>query len=112
MGTHDPIPFGALVEPKAARGERRVETRRRTHGRAIATIREPGAMPVLTPVELTDASERGLGILSQKPATPGASVRLYFHGEVVPGRTGVVARCDRDGDAWRLGVRCDMRMAA
>jgi len=112
VGRHSPIPFGAIVEPKAPRPERRVETRRRTGGQAIVTIREEGAMPILTPVELLDASTHGLGIRSEKPALPGARVRLYFHGEVMPGRTGVVARCDRDGDAWRLGVRCDMRMAA
>ncbi|MEZ6242598.1 MAG: PilZ domain-containing protein [Phycisphaerales bacterium] len=112
METDAPIPFGALVEPKAPWSERRLETRQRTGGQAIVTIREEGAMPILTPVELLDTSTHGLGIRSEKPAMPGARVRLYFHGEVMPGRTGVVARCDWDGEAWRLGVRCDMRIAA
>ncbi len=111
--SHDgPIPFAPLIEPKPWRPERRHESRQRAEGRAIVTIRERGRMPMLAPVELLDASEHGVGILSEKPAMPGARVRLYFHGQVTPGRTGVVARCEPEGDAWRLGVRCDMRMAA
>ncbi len=112
MSTNASIRFAPMIEPKPWKPERRLESRQPAGGRAIVTIREQGQMPILAPVELLDASEHGVGIRSEKPAMPGAAVRLYFHGEVMPGRTGVVARCDRDGEGWRLGVRCDMRMAA
>lgn len=107
-----PIPFSVLVEPKGRGEDRRAECRRAAEGTALATIRESGRPARLTPIEVLDASEHGLGIRVDAPASAGAEVRVYFHSGVVPGRTGVVARCEPDGEAWRVGIRCDMRLAA
>ena len=101
----DTLPFVRTVE-------RRGETRQRTRGEALATIIADDGDVSLARAELLDASIRGLGVRLSQRATRGARIKLYFNGEVTPGRSGVVTHCEaRDGE-WVAGVACDLALAA
>jgi hypothetical protein len=92
--------------------DRRGEIRQRTHGEALATIVTDDGDVSLARAELLDASIRGLGLRLSQRASRGARIKLYFNGEVTPGRTGVVTHCEHaDGD-WVAGVACDLALAA
>ena len=107
MDRLEPIPLC-----QAPPGERRAEARQSTRGNAIATVCTPDGDVRLAHAELLDASIRGLGLCLNQPAPDGSRIKLYFNGEVTPGRTGTVARCENAGSDWVVGVACDLKLAA
>ncbi len=104
-----PISF---QDAREAEHDRRAEMRQATRGHAIATITTDDGDVRLARAELVDASIQGLGVRLSQAAPTGSRIKLYFHGEVTPGRTGTIARCDASGNAWAVGVACDLQLAA
>lgn len=92
--------------------ERRSEARQATRGSALATITTSDGDVRLARAELNDASIRGLGVRLNQAAPTGSRIKLYFNGEVTPGRTGYVSRCREAGEGWDVGVACDLKLAA
>lgn len=66
----------------------------------------------LTRVELTDESRAGLGLLCPVEVPRGTRFSLYASGAPLPHTTGIVARCAPEGEDFRVGLRCDQRLAA
>lgn len=96
----------------AARPERRREARQATRGEALATITTDDGDVRLARAALVDASIHGLGVRLNQAAPRGSRIKLYFNGEVTPGRTGYVARCGASSEGWEVGVACDLTLAA
>lgn len=90
---------------------RRTSDRAPRAGAAMAAFFDEDGALSLTRVELMDVSDGGLGLLSPVGVPTGVRFSLYW-GASVPHTTGVVARCAPDGDEYRVGLRCDQRMAA
>lgn len=92
--------------------ERRGDERAPTSGSVMAAfIDEDGAF-TLTRVELVDSCDNGLGLLSPVPVDAGRRFTLYAGPVPLAHDSGVVARCAREGEAFRIGLRCDRQMAA
>ncbi len=101
-----------IAQARTGTTERRSESRQATRGHAIATITTDDGDVRLARAELIDASIRGLGVRLNQAAPTGSRIKLYFNGEVTPGRTGYVSRCRESGQAWDVGVACDLSLAA
>lgn len=76
-----------------------------------AFIDDDGAF-TLTRVDLVDASNRGLGLISPVQVEPGRRFTLYAGPVPLAHDSGVVARCRREGDGFRIGLSCDRLLAA
>ncbi|MFZ4573137.1 MAG: PilZ domain-containing protein [Phycisphaerales bacterium] len=106
--------IASTVFPSGLAGERRDDPlrfdRRRAErhgvgGEAVAVFTdEPGPGKILK-VCLLDASESGLGVRSPVPIAPGAAFSLMPDKTVWPRHVGIVVRCERDGDGYKLGLR-------
>ncbi|MEX2218124.1 MAG: hypothetical protein WD749_05135 [Phycisphaerales bacterium] len=92
--------------------ERRAHKRDDRSGSAMAAFYDASGDLTLCPVTLVDRSCAGLGVLCEIAAAPGSRFTLYGSDLPVPHMQGVVARCDRAGRGFRLGLRCDARLAA
>ncbi len=79
---------------------------------AAFTDEETGEL-TLTRLDLIDSSGCGLGLRSPLKITPGHRFSLYGIGRrPLPYRTGIVAGCRSEGEQYRIGLRCDSRIAA
>lgn len=96
----------------ALRLERRSGERRAQPGAAMAAFFDEDGALSLTRVELMDSSPGGLGLRCPVEIEPGVRFSLYSGSIPLPHTTGVVARCEPDGDDFRIGLRCDLRLAA
>ncbi len=91
--------------------DRRRETRLPVEGNAMAAF-SSGHEPVrLTPVDLLDASDHGIGVLSPVPVEEGSTLCLYpTTGVNQPNldsrRIGLVVRCEPKPEGYIIGVRC------
>jgi len=92
--------------------ERRSAVRRPKRGNLLAVILGGPGPARLAPVQMTDESATGMGLTSSLPATPGQSIGLYVPGSPFGAIAGLVARCERHGTGWRLGLRTRQRMVA
>lgn len=92
--------------------ERRDGDRRPLAGAAMAAFYDDDGALSLTRVQLLDWSPRGLGLRCPMPIEPGTRFCLYTEALALPHTTGVVARCIPDGEEFRIGLRCDARLAA
>lgn len=111
-----------LCEPKtrsaspsdrdSLRFERRGGDRRPQGGAAMAAFFDEDGALSLTRVELLDASGGGLGLRSPVAIEPGVRFCLYSNSTRLPHTTGIVARCEPDEEEFRIGLRCDARIAA
>lgn len=109
----------AGVEPKpatadrtafeAAQVERRTGERVKARGQGVATFIDPDGRLWLTRVTLVDRSVDGIGIRCPVRVTPGASFRCSVDGRI---DSGSVAHTRGRGGAYRVGLRCERRMAA
>lgn len=91
--------------------DRRTSERASRAGAAMAAFFDEDGALSLTRVELVDVSDGGLGLVCPVDVMPGVRFSLYW-GTSVPHTTGVVARCVRDGDDYRIGLQCDRKLAA
>jgi hypothetical protein len=66
----------------------------------------------LSPVRIIDTSPVSVGLECAVPAAPGSRVTLYGADLPTPRVSGTVARCQRRGEGYRIGVRCDGDRAA
>ncbi len=92
--------------------DRRTWSRTPRQGSAMAAFFDEDGALSLTRVELTDESQGGLGLLCPVEVPRGVRFSLYSTGFPLPHTTGIVARCSPDGEDYRVGLRCDQRIAA
>lgn len=103
----------AALDVRPFRFERRAHGRERISGEAMAAFFDEDGALGLTRVQLVDASESGLGLVCPVQIEKGARFCLYSESLALPHTTGFVARCDAEGEDWRVGLRCcDARRAA
>ncbi len=111
-------PPSSQIEPAAngtagsIRAERRAAIREGAAGGVMAAFGSPVEGVTLTHVELLDRSNTGLGLRSPVPVEIGSRFALYPGLARVPATAGTVARCEPEGDEFRIGLRCDPRRAA
>jgi hypothetical protein len=53
-----------------------------------------------------------MGLLCPVELEPGVRFCLYSAATRLPHTTGVVVRCVPEGEEFRIGLRCDARLAA
>lgn len=92
--------------------DRRAARREPQAASAMAALYDAAGDVSLSPVKVVDAGRGGLGLLSPLPAAPGSRVTLYGDELPAPHMNATVVRCERAGKQFRLGVRCDARIAA
>jgi PilZ domain-containing protein len=92
--------------------ERRVGDRKAQTGMAMAAFYDEDGALSLTRVRILDSSDGGMGLLCPVEVQPGVRFSLYSGTIPLPHLTGTVARCIRDRDEFRVGLRCDLKMAA
>lgn len=91
--------------------DRRRGTRWPAVGEPMAVFSQDGRT-FLTRVELLDAGDRGVGILCPTQVEPGMSVTLHTRSPVKPQVIGIVTRCERHGEVFRIGIRGSAARAA
>jgi predicted N-acetyltransferase YhbS len=99
-------------QPDRLRLERRAEERSPLSGSVMGAFVDDEGAFTLTRVELIDESAAGLGLLSPVEIQPGRRFTLYVGPLHVAHDSGVVARCEMEDEGYRVGLRCDGRMAA
>ena len=102
----------AAIDIRPFRFERRSEGRDEICGEAMAAFFDEEGALGLTRVRLIDSSSRGLGLVCPVEVESGSRFCLYSDATRLLHTTGVVARCEADGEDWRIGLRCDARRAA
>ena len=100
-----------MQSSQAFKLDRRTSERKARAGAAMAAFFDEDGALSLTRVELIDVSDGGLGLVCPVDVAPGVRFSLYWGGSV-PHTTGVVARCVQDGEEFRIGLRCDRKLAA
>jgi len=104
-----PVPDEAAIASSnqdcSYRFDRRRSGRRRATGEAMAIFSDLDGRHLLARVEITDTSGAGLGFLAPLPVEPGMGVALNTHGPGHPRFVGAIARCERQGEAFRIGAR-------
>lgn len=107
------FPFESAASPPETplAFDRRRYSRMASGGSFVISYRDDSGAGI-TRVDLLDTSPTGLGVRSPVPLPPGTRVALFINGNTVPGRTGVVVRCERDERGFRAGLACDARLAA
>ena len=92
--------------------DRRIGWRTPAEGALLAAVPAGDGMR-LTPLDLQDASEAGVGARCRGPIRPGTRISLYPVGATVARDCGVVARCDEHPDGgYLIGIAFDTRLAA
>lgn len=94
------------------RFDRRRDDRRAAQGTRMAVFSDAAGRHLLTRVELCDASDSGVGFYSPVAVEPGMSVVLDVRWPATGGTLGTVARCERAGAVYRVGIRGAGRRAA
>lgn len=94
------------------RFDRRRGPRRATEGASMAVFSDATGRTLLARVEVFDVSSGGMGLLTSVPVDPGMSVTLHPGTTLTPGAYGLVARCDRIGEVYRVGLRATAVRAA
>lgn len=92
--------------------DRRTGERLPRSGSAMAAFFDDDGALSLTRVELADESLAGLGLVCPVEVPRGTRFSLYSTGTPLPHTTGIVARCSPEGEDFRIGLRCDQRIAA
>ncbi|MCC6321268.1 MAG: hypothetical protein IT438_07520 [Phycisphaerales bacterium] len=93
------------------RFERRREDREAAEGSLAASYSGDGRVGI-TRLELVDRSPSGLGVRTRVRIEPGMIVTICPKGSTIPWMAGCAVRCERDGEAWRVGIAFDTRRAA
>jgi hypothetical protein len=91
--------------------ERRKVPRREVKGGAMAVFSSGRGAGTLARVELLDASWTGLGVVSPMEVEPGTSVSVIPEHAMSPRQIGIVVRCEKFEDGWRLGLQCRTQKA-
>ncbi len=91
--------------------ERRKVPRREIKGGAMAVFSSGRGAGTLARVELLDASWTGLGVVSPMEVEPGTAVSVIPEHAMSPRQIGIVVRCEKFNDGWRLGLQCRTQKA-
>lgn len=91
--------------------ERRKVPRREVKGGAMAVFSSGRGAGTLARVELTDASWTGLGVVSPMEVEPGTAVSVIPEHAMSPRQVGIVVRCEKFENGWRLGLQCRTQKA-
>ncbi len=92
--------------------ERRTTPRAKVNGQAMAVFSSESSAGSLTYVSLVDASGNGLGVISPIAVEPGTAFSMVPETGNFPRAVGVVVRCDKLDDAYRLGLATAARRVA
>lgn len=92
--------------------ERRTNPRARVNGQAMAVFSSATSAGSLTYVSLVDASSNGLGVLSPIPVEPGTPFSIVPETGNFPRAVGVVVRCEKFDDSYKLGLATAARRVA
>ncbi|GDX98126.1 hypothetical protein LBMAG48_05300 [Phycisphaerae bacterium] len=101
---------GETTELKLAH-ERRKVPRRAVKGGAMAVFSAGKGAGTLARVELLDASWTGLGVASPVEVEPGTAVSVIPEHAMSPRQIGIVVRCEKMDEGWRLGLQCRTQRA-
>jgi hypothetical protein len=92
--------------------ERRTTPRAKFQGQAMAVFSSAVGAGSLTYVSLMDASSSGLGVLSPIPVEPGTAFSIVPETGNFPRAVGVVVRCEKFEESYRLGLATAARRVA
>ena len=92
--------------------ERRTTPRAKLCGQAMAVFSSASSAGSLTYVSLVDASSNGLGVMSPIPVEPGTAFSIVPETGNFPRAVGMVVRCEKVEDSYRLGLATAARRVA
>lgn len=92
--------------------DRRKLPRRPISGHAMAVFTPGNSVGTLVRVELLDASWKGIGFRSPMAFAPGTLCSLTPEDAMWPRQVGMVLRCEKDGDGYRVGLQSKLAQAA
>lgn len=92
--------------------ERRTTPRAKFQGQAMAVFSNPAGAGSLTYVSLVDASSNGMGVISPIPVEPGTAFSIVPETGSFPRAVGVVVRCEKCEDSYKLGLATAARRVA
>lgn len=92
--------------------DRRKLPRRPINGHAMAVFTDTNGPGKLMRVELVDASWVGIGVRTSDPIRLGASCSLTPEDSMWPRQVGIVLRCEKDGEGYRVGLQSRQAKAA
>src|SRR5262249_24564021 len=92
--------------------DRRKLPRRPVSGHAMAVISQGSGPGKLMRVGLLDASWTGIGLRTSEPIAVGSACSLTPEDAMWPRQVGIVIRCERDEDGFRVGLQSRMARAA
>ena len=92
--------------------DRRKLPRRPISGSAMAVFSQNNGPGRLMRVELVDASWSGIGVRTSEPIALGAACSLTPEDAMWPRQVGMVLRCEKDGEGYRVGLQSRLAKAA
>ncbi len=104
--------WARAAEARIRDRDRRREERSPLVGEGIAVFTDGEGGAKIVRVDFADASAAGLGVLSGLAIAPGATFTLRPDSGLSHGHSGVVSRCVKEGDRYRLGLRLARAVAA
>ena len=102
----------AATRSNGLRFERRGAGRWPMRGRVTISELAPERFNRTHEARLLDHSDFGYGLICDEPVDPGMPVSMQFEGLGMPMERGLVVRCQRCADGWRLSVQVEQRRAA
>ncbi|MEK6702189.1 MAG: hypothetical protein AABZ53_07995 [Planctomycetota bacterium] len=104
--------WARAAEARIRDRDRRREDRSPLAGEGIAVFSDADGGAKIVRVDFADASAAGIGVLSGLAITPGATFTLRPESGLSHAHSGVVSRCTREGDRYRLGLKLARSVAA
>ena len=104
--------WATAAEARIKGRDRRREDRSLLAGEGIAVFSDGDGGAKIVRVDFADCSIAGLGVLSGLAIAPGATFTLRPDSGLSNGHSGVVSRCTKDGDRFRLGLKLARAVAA
>ena len=112
IDTRDLPAWAQKAEARIRKLDRRHDERNRISGEGLAAFIDGEGGAKVCKVHFVDASAFGLGVRCGIPVTPGARFTLRPESGLSQAHSGVVSRCTKDGDYYRLGLKLSLAMAA
>lgn len=113
--TPDPRELPAWAQKAEARIrklDRRHDERANIDGEGLAAFVDGEGGAKVCKVQFVDASALGLGVRCGIAVTPGSRFTLRPERGLTQAHSGVVCRCTKDGDVYRLGLKLALAKAA
>lgn len=110
--TRDLPAWAQKAEARIRKLDRRHDERAGISGDGLAAFVDGEGGAKVCKVEFIDASAFGLGVRCGIPVSPGSRFTLRPEKGLSQSHSGVVARCTRDGELYRLGLKLSLAVAA